>query len=745
MPGLSEMLRSQPQSVSNFRNSFASTLADAELLISPTADEAGFPGLRQGARAADWSQLLYDAVATVTPEPGDTLLTAYNVGLVGSLPVTLTDAVSVTDRYDYYSFTLETTSNFNLTLTGLSADADVRLVSSNGTFINSSLRLNNLDETINQTLDPGTYYVRVAQFTGNTAYNLRLSATAASPSIAPSNLLASEGEQTLALTTLGSTPLILTDSISNIDTTDVFQINLATSGTLSVILTGLMADLDVRLIQDVNNNGLVDETEEIARSQNVGSADETLNLSALAAGSYFVQVYQYAGSTSYTLQLASQSATGSDNAGNTLATARDLGGLSVPNNLVDFVGTADTNDYYRFTLDATSSFRLSLTDLTTDADVQLFDGNGVVLATSNAAGTNAEAIARTLAAGTYYVRVYQYSGDTRYNLYLSATTLNLPPGYSSIYGYGLVNAAAAVAQALGEATQLIDVPDLGGNDWGLDLVHAPEVWARNITGQGITVAVVDSGVDINHPDLNDNIWLNVGEVAGNGIDDDGNGYVDDIRGWDFVDSDNDPMDLSDHGTHVAGTIAAENNGFGVTGVAYNARIMPVRVLDAEGYGSWSAIAEGVRYAARNGADVINLSLGGSGFSSELATAVEYATQQGAVVVIASGNESESQPTFPANLAERWGIAVGAVNRNNQVASFSNLAGASPLSYVVAPGANVYSTTPNNTYSNFNGTSMATPHVAGVAALIMSANPNLTPAQVVSLLTGTADANGITTA
>jgi subtilisin family serine protease len=156
----------------------------------------------------------------------------------------------------------------------------------------------------------------------------------------------------------------------------------------------------------------------------------------------------------------------------------------------------------------------------------------------------------------------------------------------------------------------------------------------------------------------------------------------------------------------------------------------------------SNIAAGIKYAADNGADVINLSLGGA-YSSEIEDAVQYATAKGSVVVMAAGNESASQPSSPANLANQWGIAVGAVDRTNRMANFSNKASIPPLDYVVAPGVDIYSTTPGNTYSSFSGTSMATPHVAGVAALILSANPNLTAAEVESILTQTANPTGIT--
>ncbi|MFB2897119.1 S8 family peptidase [Aerosakkonemataceae cyanobacterium BLCC-F50] len=312
-----------------------------------------------------------------------------------------------------------------------------------------------------------------------------------------------------------------------------------------------------------------------------------------------------------------------------------------------------------------------------------------------------------------------------------------PIPYNSTSGFGLANSAAAVASATGKAA-FAEVANLGGNSWNLDAIKAPETWSKGYTGQGIVVAVVDSGVDYKHSDLDGNIWVNTKEIAGNGKDDDGNGYIDDVRGWDFVNSDNDPMDLQGHGTHVAGTIAAENNGFGVTGVAPNAKIMPVRVLDASGNGSVLDVAAGIRYAADNGAKVINLSLGTDISNPAQASAIKYAAEKGAIVVSAAGNSSQLQPGFPARYATHFGIAVGAVNKNNQMATFSDLAGKLPLDYVDAPGVGIYSTFLGNSYKSMSGTSMASPHIAGVAALVLSANPNLTPVQVERILTKTAN-------
>jgi subtilisin family serine protease len=449
--------------------------------------------------------------------------------------------------------------------------------------------------------------------------------------------------------------------------------------------------------------------------------------------------------------------------GNSLSTARNVVGVQNGSiSLTDFVGIGDRDDFYRFDISTKSNFSLRLDGLRADADVKLIQDrnrNGVVdfgetIDYSLESGTIPDVInVSNLAPGTYYVQVSSFLGNsTNYNLNLSATSipeLNIPTPsgpFNSNYGYGLVNANAAVTRTLNRSTLFPDVPNLSENNWGLDAINAPEVWNQNITGNGIVVAVLDTGVDYTHPDLDDNIWRNPGEIAGNGIDDDRNGYIDDIRGWDFVSNDNNPMDMSyrGHGTHIAGAIAAERNDFGITGVAPNAKIMPVRVLPAFGDGEWNNVAAGIRYAADNGANVINLSIGNEFYPSNLVNdAIEYANNKGSVVVIAAGNSGFSQPDYPARNADRWGIAVGSIDINGRMADTSNGAGSTPLDYVVAPGVDISSTTPYNTYDTLTGTSFATPHVAGVAALVLNANPALTPAQVEYILTTTANRNGLT--
>jgi subtilisin family serine protease len=355
----------------------------------------------------------------------------------------------------------------------------------------------------------------------------------------------------------------------------------------------------------------------------------------------------------------------------------------------------------------------------------------------------------------YAVRVTSYRREDK-GRYILKTIRNPTPEvrFHREFGYGLVNAAKAVARAAGAAL-FADQPNVTA--WNLDQVKAPEVWAQGYSGQGVTVAVLDTGVDYNHPDLQANLWQNPGEIADNGIDDDANGYIDDWRGWNFADAqdNNDPIDTDSHGTHVAGTIAAGNNGFGTIGVAYSAKIMPVRVIggveDSRSDLFDANVAAGIRYAVDNGARVLNISLGnyvGDVTMTETRVALQYAIQKGAIAVMAAGNERRegaNRPIEPAYFSRfGLGIAVGAVDRRQQLANFSNPAGNRPLPFFVAPGVTVRSTVPDGGYQQigWNGTSMATPHISGTVALMLSANPNLTPAQVFSILTATADPTAV---
>ncbi|HEX9774386.1 MAG TPA: S8 family serine peptidase [Actinomycetota bacterium] len=283
-------------------------------------------------------------------------------------------------------------------------------------------------------------------------------------------------------------------------------------------------------------------------------------------------------------------------------------------------------------------------------------------------------------------------------------------------------------------------------DWGAQAVNAPEAHLGGATGAGVVIAVVDTGVDYRHEDLAANAWTNPGEVADNGLDDDGNGYVDDVHGWDFIGSfytspqeDDDPLDTLGHGTHVAGIAAAADNGIGVLGVAPGAQVMPVRVLDDYGFGFGSTIAQGIRYAADNGADVINLSLGGYQPSPILRDAVNDAVAAGAAVVAAAGNAYYySIPSYPAGVPAA--ISVAAASREDQVKTWWSDFGNVDF---IAPGEEVLSSIPIDAYARYSGTSMAAPHVAGALALIKEVHPGFGPVELEHALASTADDRGVT--
>ncbi len=257
-----------------------------------------------------------------------------------------------------------------------------------------------------------------------------------------------------------------------------------------------------------------------------------------------------------------------------------------------------------------------------------------------------------------------------------------------------------------------------GSLWGMTNIHAPRAW-NTVTGSPIVVAVIDTGVDYNHPDLKGNMWRNRGEVK-DGKDNDGNGFPDDIHGYDFVNNDGDPMDDHSHGTHCAGTVGAVgNNGIGVVGVNWRVKIMALKFLSASGGGNTSNAIKCVQYARKNGARVMSNSWGGGGHSKALSDEISRAEKAGILFVAAAGNgygrDNDASPHYPSSYPQANVIAVASITKTNKLSTHSNLGKKSVD--LAAPGSSVYSTLPSNKYGSKSGTSMATPHVSGAAALI----------------------------
>lgn len=274
-----------------------------------------------------------------------------------------------------------------------------------------------------------------------------------------------------------------------------------------------------------------------------------------------------------------------------------------------------------------------------------------------------------------------------------------------------------------------------GTQYALTKLSAFDAWDFTVGAPSVVVAIVDTGVYYNHPDLSANIAVNAGEVPANGIDDDTNGYVDDYVGYDFYNHDSDPVDENGHGTHCAGIVAARgDNEVGVAGIAWGSSVLPVRVLGPGGGGNDGDVAAGVLYAAQRGAAVLSLSLGGDSPSAVIDSAIDYARSVGALVVVAAGNESNNNdvfPSYPANSEIDNIVSVAATDSADGLATFSSSGSNYGLSTVdlAAPGKQILSTYLAGSYANMSGTSMATPYVAGVAALMKSVNPALTYADL----------------
>jgi subtilisin family serine protease len=270
-------------------------------------------------------------------------------------------------------------------------------------------------------------------------------------------------------------------------------------------------------------------------------------------------------------------------------------------------------------------------------------------------------------------------------------------------------------------------------------IRATSAWSQFTGTSNVIVAIIDTGMDYNHVDLAGNAFVNPGEIANNGVDDDGNGFIDDVRGWDFVNNDRDPIDDNGHGTHCAGTIGAVgNNGIGVVGVNWDVTLMPIKFLDAGGSGSTDAAISSIDYAVLMGARIISASWGGGGFSQALQDAIDAARQAGVLFVAAAGNSAvntDISPHYPSSYPLDNIIAVAASDHNDQKAGFSNY-GALTVD-LAAPGVDILSTVPGG-YGLLSGTSMATPHVAGALALILGKIPGMTAPNAKALLLSRVD-------
>jgi len=302
-------------------------------------------------------------------------------------------------------------------------------------------------------------------------------------------------------------------------------------------------------------------------------------------------------------------------------------------------------------------------------------------------------------------------------------------------------------------------------------ISAFQAWDSSTGSDQVIVGVIDTGIDYTHEDLVNNIYTNPGEDAwlapndpssGNGMDDDGNGLVDDWKGWNFINDTNDPYDDNMHGTHCAGTIGAVgNNNIGVVGVNWNVKLLPLKFLDSRGSGTTDKAINAIIYAADLGVDVLSNSWGGTAFSSALENAIDYANDKGVLFIAAAGNEGTDNDViehYPSNYTIENVVAVAASDHGDKRALWGGGGGGDDCGFIcspavaavpgsnygkttvdlAAPGKDILSTVPGNRYGVLSGTSMATPHVAGAAALVLSVNPNLTMAEQKAALLGSVD-------
>ena len=397
-----------------------------------------------------------------------------------------------------------------------------------------------------------------------------------------------------------------------------------------------------------------------------------------------------------------------------------------------------------------------LYDFTDDLDLHLYRYNAILdeyekISSSTEEGNEEEEIFKGVTPGEYVLQISLYKDIGAKN-----SSANFEVGFDSTSYYE--DAVVPNDPLFSRQWHLINTGQAGGID--NEDIFAPEAWKIRSTSPKVVVAVIDEGIELAHPDLDDNLWVNAKEIYGNGIDDDKNGYVDDIVGWNFPAKFNIPR-AGNHGTHVAGIIGAEgNNGIGTTGITWDTQLMSLDVFNGAKGASDSDIIESIYYATNNGADVINMSLGFTHYFSSISEwrkhnpevylaylrALTYAVDKGSTVVIAAGNEYAHLGThlsIPAAFSSLIDgvISVAALSNTGDLAEYTNYGSTVTIA---APGgsfdkgAGILSTVRSKSYDEMPGTSMASPIVAGAAALLLGENSRFRPNDIESILTQSAD-------
>jgi thermitase len=303
------------------------------------------------------------------------------------------------------------------------------------------------------------------------------------------------------------------------------------------------------------------------------------------------------------------------------------------------------------------------------------------------------------------------------------------PDFSKMWGF----------QNRGESNQIFStLTGFAGAVAGVD-INITKAWDISTGSDSVVVSVIDTGIDLTHPDLVPNLWTNEKEANGKaGVDDDGNGYVDDVHGYNFADENGTPQDGHGHGSHCAGIIGARgNDGVGIAGINWKVKLMAVKFLADDGSGTLEAAIKAINYASKMGANIMSNSWGGGSYSKALEDAIKGANKAGALFVAAAGNDGDDNDKsdhYPANYQVANVVSVAAIDSAGNLADFSNY-GANKV-HIAAPGVDVYSAFKDGGYTTMSGTSMATPHVSGVAALILS-KEKLTVAQLKQRLISTA--------